>query len=85
MARSVRDPVGACQAGCSRAEFKLSALPQASGTFSHVLSGQDVFVIALLALVLVAGLVVFPAVWSRKPARRRAALAVLDRIIRWRW
>jgi hypothetical protein len=33
-----------------RTEFKLSALPQVSGTLSHNLSGQDVFVIALLAL-----------------------------------
>jgi hypothetical protein len=67
------------------AESLLNALPQVSGTVSHVLSGQDLFVILVLVLVLVAVLVIFPAVWSSKPYRRKSALAVLDRIIRWRW
>jgi hypothetical protein len=49
------------------------------------MTGQDVFLVTVMALLLVAGLVIFPAIWSSKPARRRAALAVLERIIRWRW
>ncbi len=85
MISSVRERIPVCQVGCPRTEFRLSALPQVSGTLSHSLSGQDVFVIALLALALVAGLVVFPAVWSGDGERRKAALAVLDRIIRWHW
>jgi hypothetical protein len=56
---------------------------QVSDTLSHNLSGQDVFVIVLLALALVAA-VVLTALWG-KPARRRDALALLDRIIPWRW
>ena len=83
MFRSVRDPVSTCQAGCSRTDFKLRALPQVSGTFSHALSGQDVFVIVLLLLALVAALAL-TAVLSRDKDRRKAALDVLDRIIRWR-
>jgi len=38
----------------------------------------------VLAAILFAAMVIFPAVWSRKSYRRKAALAVLDRIIRWR-
>ena len=40
--------------------------------------------IALVILGLVIGGVIFPAVWSAKQARRTAALAVLDRLLRWR-
>jgi hypothetical protein len=84
MVSSVRERICACQAGCPRREFQLSTLPQASGTLSHNLSGQDVFVIVLLVLALVAA-VVLTAVWSGDKERRKDALAVLDRIIRWRW
>jgi hypothetical protein len=59
-------------------------MPQVGETLGHSLTSQDVFLLAALALILVAGLVVFPAVWSSKPYRRKAALDVLDRIIRWR-
>jgi hypothetical protein len=83
MVSSVRECICACQAGCPGTEFRLSALPQASGTLSRNLSGQDVFVIVLLALILVAA-VVLTAVWSGDKERRKDALAVLDRIMRWR-
>jgi hypothetical protein len=82
MVSSVRECLCACQAGCSRTELKLSALPQVSSALSRNLNGQDVFVIALLVLVLVAA-VVLTALWG-KPARRRDALALFDRIIPWR-
>jgi hypothetical protein len=45
-------------------------------------SGDTVLVV-VLAAVLVA-VVILAAVFSDKPARRRAALAVLDRILRWK-
>lgn len=85
MSFSVRDCTYTGQPACHRQEFRVSSLPQASSALGHVLSSQDVLLTVLLVLVLVAGLVVFPAVWSSKPSRRKAALAVLDRIIRWRW
>jgi hypothetical protein len=62
----------------------MNALSQVSASIGHALSGQDVVLIVAFCLILFAALVVFPAVWSSKPSRRRAALAVLDRIIRWR-
>jgi uncharacterized membrane protein YqiK len=48
------------------------------------MTSQGMFVIVIVVLVLLAVLVIFPAVWSSKPARRKAALAVLDRLLRWR-
>ena len=84
MVSSVRDPVSECQAACARTDFKLRALPQVSASIGHVLNGHEVFWLAALCLTLFAVLVVLPAVWSSKPTRRRAALAVLDRLIRWR-
>ena len=86
MVSSVRECLCACQAGCARTEFKLSALPQVSGALSRNMSGQEVFVIALLALALVAA-ICLTAAWSSNGERRKAALDVLDvldRIIRWR-
>jgi hypothetical protein len=84
MPSSVRGCICACQPGCSRIEFKLIALPQVSGPLGHALSGQEVFVIALLVLTVVAA-VVLTAVWSGDKDKRRDARDVLDRIMRWRW
>ena len=42
-----------------------------------------VVLVVVLIAVLVAG-VVMPAVWSVRSTRRRAALAVLDRLLRWK-
>ena len=83
MVSSVRENAPACQARCPHADIHLSALQQASGTLGHALSGQDVFVIALLLLALVAA-VVLTAIWSRDKDRRKDAREVLDRITRWR-
>jgi hypothetical protein len=49
---------------------------------SHALSGQDLFVVVLLLLALVAA-VVLTAIWSRDKDRRKDARDVLGRIIRW--
>ena len=62
-------------------DCRLGVLPQVSGVISHVVSGQDAFVIALLAL---GAAVVLTAVWSPDGERRKDARDVLDRIIRWR-
>ena len=83
MVSSVRECMPACQAGDPRTEFRLSALPQVSSGLSHNLSGDDVFVIALLVLALVAA-VVLTAVWSPDKNRRKDAISVLDRFVRWR-
>jgi hypothetical protein len=40
------------------------------------------FMIAIVLVVTISGLVVWPAVWSKKPDRRRAAYRVLDRILK---
>ena len=82
MVRIVRDSVSACQAECARTEFKLNSLSQGSAILSHNLSGQDVFVIVLLVLALVA-VVVLTAVWSGNGERRKATLAVLKLLLRW--
>lgn len=84
MISSVRECTCPCQAGCPRTEFRLSALPQVSVTLGRALSGQEMFVIVIVALALVTA-VVLTAIWSRDKDRRKDALAVLDRIARWRW
>jgi hypothetical protein len=48
------------------------------------MTSQDMFLIVIILVVLLAALVVFPAIWSKKPFRRKAALDVLDRFLRWR-
>jgi hypothetical protein len=84
MFSSVRDCVSACQAGCPCTEFRLIALAQASGPLGRAATSQGVLLLVALFLILFAGLVVFPAVWSSDKERRKAALTVLDRTIRWR-
>lgn len=77
---SVRDPVLARQASFTRADSRLSALPQVSG-ISHALSSlssQDVTLIVVGGLVLVAA-VVLTAIWADSE-RRKAAFDVLDRL-----
>jgi di/tricarboxylate transporter len=67
-----------------RATPRTGASAVLGDTLSTHLSGQDVFMFALLVLALVAA-VALTDVWSRSKERRQAALDVLDRIIRWRW
>lgn len=83
MSASVREHASACQATCPPTDFKLSALPQASA-IGHVLSSQSVALIVIVVLVVVTA-VVLTAIWSGDKDRRKDALAVLDRIMRWRW
>jgi hypothetical protein len=85
MASSVCERLSARQAGCPCRVSRLSVLAQVSGHISHIMTNQGVLLVAALSLILFSALVVLPAVWSSKPARRKAALAVLDRLLRWRW
>jgi hypothetical protein len=82
MVSSLRACFCACQAGCPRTDFKLSALPQVSGAISRSMSGQDVALIVVTVLVLVAA-VVLTAIWAGSD-RRKAAFDVLDRLLPWR-
>jgi cytochrome b subunit of formate dehydrogenase len=40
------------------------------------------FAIIVILVLTISGLIVWPAVWSNNPSRRRAAYAVLDRILK---
>lgn len=84
MVSSVCDPSPACQPVRPGADFWLNALPQVSSAISHTMTSQDMFLIVLAVVVLLAALVVYPAVWSKKTFRRKAALDVLERFLRWR-
>jgi hypothetical protein len=84
MTSSVRECLGARQAGCPRTDFKLSALPQVSGAISHLTAAQGSLWLAALILAPVAA-VVLAAVWSGDNDRRKAARDVLALIFRWRW
>lgn len=46
------------------------------------LPGDYTFALIFLLILAISGLVVLPAVWSKNPSRRRAAYAVLDRILK---
>jgi hypothetical protein len=63
-----------------------AATPQVGGHLAALAGGAGTTTLLGLALILlVAGLVVWPAVWSRKATRRKAAVEVLDRLLRfWR-
>jgi threonine/homoserine/homoserine lactone efflux protein len=75
------------QSGCPCHLFRLSVLAQVSGHISHLAASQSVLLVVVLVVVVVVALlaaVALTAVWSGKPARRKVALAVLDRLLRWR-
>lgn len=83
MLTSVRGCICNGEVGGSRQLYELSMMAQASNGLPGLARNQAVLLIVGLAIVLVIGGVIFPAVWSRKRTRRAAALAVLDRIVRW--
>jgi hypothetical protein len=80
---SVRGCVCIREAGGPRKLCELAMMAQVSNGISGLARNQAVLLILGLVIVLIGG-VIFPAVWSSKRARRTAALAVLDRILRWR-
>jgi hypothetical protein len=61
---------------------RFTYLPLIAAHPVSLLAGHALLVGAAGLPVLFVVFVVLPAIWSRKPARRRAALAVLDRICR---
>jgi hypothetical protein len=81
MVSSVRDCICTCQAGCPRTQFRLIALLHAGASLKHVVASQGVLLVVVLSLILLAALVVFPAVWSSDKERRKAAFAVLKLLI----
>ena len=76
---SVRGCTDKTAGGC-RQLYKLSVIFQAS----NALRNHVALLILVLVIIVVIGGVMLPAVWSSKRTRRTAALAVLDRILRWR-
>jgi hypothetical protein len=59
-----------------------ATMPQVRGdAVGSIGSSAATFYLFILALLLI-GLVVAPAVWSRRPARRKAATGVLDLLLR---
>jgi len=62
--------------------LRFSALAALSGYFGSDFSNNGVLLVISLIIVLLAAGVVLPAIWSRKDFRRRAALAMLERLIR---
>lgn len=63
---------------------QLGALALVSGPDSKVVNSPYVLVALALFLALVA-IAVLSAIWSTDPERRKAALDVLDRLLRWKW
>lgn len=84
MLNSVRGCICTSEARGFRPLYELSVIAQVDNGFSELLRSQAALLILGLIVVLVAGVVIFPAVWSSKKTRRTAALDVLDRILRWR-
>lgn len=84
MVTSVRGCICNGEVGGSRQIYGLSMMAQVSKDLPGLLRNQAVLLVLVLLIVLVIGGVIFPAVWSRKRARRTAALDVLDRLLRWR-
>jgi hypothetical protein len=63
---------------------QLALLAQAKTAINKIAGGQwTLALVVLIAVLLIVG-VLWPAIWSQKPSRRKAALAVLDRLLRWR-
>lgn len=84
MLTRVRQAVHALTAASSRRAWQCGLLVEARPAIAKIGGGTELIVaIVILAAVLTA-VVVLAAVFSTKPARRRAALAVLDRIFRWK-
>ena len=84
MLTRVRQTVRALTAASGRRVWQCGLLVEARPAVAKIGGSTELIVaVVILAAVLVA-VVVLAAVFSTKPARRRAALAVLDRILRWK-
>ncbi len=83
MVRRVRGRIFASRAGYPRRVLSISSLALVGWNGA---SGERYGLLLTLALAVVifAVVVVVPAVWSTKSYRRKAALDVLERLIRWK-
>jgi hypothetical protein len=79
---SLRQTVQALTAASGRRVSQCALLVEARPAIAKI-GGDAMLGVVILAAVLVA-VVILAAVFAAKPARRRAALAVLDRIFRWK-
>ena len=84
MFNSVRGCICDGEAESARRVYDLTLMAQVGRDIPGLLRSQAALLILVLAIVLVAGGVIWPAVWSGKKTRRTAALDVLDRLLRWR-
>jgi hypothetical protein len=80
----LRERLSAREEGSPSRVYRFGSLALASGPVSLVALRPYALAGLAVLLALVVLLVVVPAVWSGKPARRKAALAVLDRLLRWK-
>jgi hypothetical protein len=80
---SVRQYVCPLIAAAGRRACQFALVAEVKPAITETGSGLVVAAIVILAVVLVA-VVVLVAIFSARPARRRAAMAVLDRIFRWK-
>ena len=82
---SVRQHVCSLIAAAGRRACQFALVAVVKPAITETGSGLVLAAVVILAVVLlVVAVVVLAAVFSGKPARRRAALAVLDRILRWK-
>jgi hypothetical protein len=79
----VRQTVRALTAASGRRFYQFALLAGIRPAIGKVSGDWVLVAIVVLAAVLVA-IVILAAVFSVRPSRRRAALAVLDRILRWK-
>lgn len=61
-----------------------AAIPQVRGHLAALAGGSGTTLLGLVVILLLAGMVVWPAIWSRKASRRKAAVEVLDRLLHFR-
>lgn len=84
MVNTVREHGGARKTSLPPDRPRTVAFMLASTVVGEAAINQSALLMLGLFGVLVIACVVVPAVWSSDTARRRAALAVLERLLRWR-
>ena len=84
MLNRVRQTVRALTAASGRRAGQCALLVGARPAIAKIGGGDAVLVVVVVLVAVLVAVVVLAAVFSAKPARRRAALAVLDRLLRWK-
>lgn len=83
MDNRARERVFARVEGFSRRASQLGAVALTGGPVS-VLSGSRYALLALIVFPVLVAVAVISAIWTRDAERRKAALDVLDRLLRWK-